>query len=413
MSSPDRTDPSGRERSLVAYVREQLRAARGTRSGPRANWREAVVGSLRDLLAESLPGYEIMRKVSDGGQGVVYEAIQRSTGQRVALKVLRAGPLADDATRARFEREVEILVRLNHPNIVRVIDSGLVAGCSYYVMDFISGHELDRYVSANDLPIRDTLLLFARVCDAVNAAHLNGVIHRDLKPNNILVDAAGDPHLLDFGFAKIESQDQRAQAPQLSLSGQFFGALNWASPEQIERGSHAVDTRSDVYSLGVILFQLLTRRFPYDVSGTYEQVMRAIRSVEPAHPGEIRRELAGDAERIILKCLSKEPSHRYETAGALAQDIRRYLAGEPIEAGPDSSWYVIKTKLAQHRVAASVITRLRGLGQPRSNCCWRVVVRVPACKPAVRLSAVAGCGAAQEDGRGGAASDVAVVPTTY
>ncbi|HNQ22128.1 MAG TPA: serine/threonine-protein kinase [Phycisphaerae bacterium] len=381
MNAPEGTDPSSRERSLVAYVLEQLRAARrsgaetlatGKASGPpsdatasiverlrvpRPSWTGSGQRSLQSLLADSLPNYEILRKVSGGGQGIVYEAIQRSTKQRVALKVLKAGPLADDAMRARFEREVEILVRLNHPNIVRVIDCGVVVGCSYYVMDFVPGRELDRYVSAHDLPVRDTLQLFAKTCDAVSAAHLNGVIHRDLKPNNILVDAGGEPYLLDFGFAKVGDAKEGPSAQYISMPGQFFGALAWASPEQVELGTHYVDTRSDVYSLGVILFQLLTRRFPYDVSGTFEDIKHSIRFADPARPSGLRKELHGEVEAILLRCLHKEPSQRYETAGALAQDVRRFLAGEPIMAPPpgNRSWYMFKKTLARHRIAASVI----------------------------------------------------------
>ena len=200
------------------------------------------------------------------------------------------------------------------------------------------------------------LSLFARICDGVNAAHLRGVIHRDLKPGNILVDDQGQPHVLDFGLAKLTDDSAAATEPAhaMTVTGQFVGSLPWASPEQAAGRSDEIDIRTDVYSLGVVLYQLLTGRFPYPVAGRIDEVVRHIVHDSPARPSAIRRPIDRELETIVLKCLAKEPERRYQSAGELARDLRRYLAGEAIEARRDSLTYVISKGLARHRVAAFV-----------------------------------------------------------
>src|ERR1051325_6521478 len=194
----------------------------------------------------SLPGYEIVEEIFRGGQGVVYRARQRSTGRTVAVKVMRAGPFSGANERARFELEVQVLGQLNHPNIVGIVDSGMAAGSYYFVMEFVQGAPLDRWIVPNlpavspaspgAMSIRETraaqrqiLSLFAKICEAVHAAHLRGIIHRDLKPNNVLIDDAGEPHILDFGLAKVNSPETDEG---VTVTGQFMGSLPWASPEQ-------------------------------------------------------------------------------------------------------------------------------------------------------------------------------------
>src|ERR1041385_1094624 len=222
----------------------------------------------RSLL---VPGYRILSEIQRGGQGVVYQAIQESTQRKMAIKVLKEGPFADHIELARFEREVDILSRLDHPHIVAIHDRGLIDGHAYYVMDYIAGKPLDAYVAGGELEIDAVLTLFAKVCEAVNVAHMRGVIHRDLKPGNIRVNDEGEPRILDFGLAKIEQEVAGASsARQMTLTGQFVGSLPWASPEQAEGQSELLDIRSDVYSLGVVLYQLLTGRFPYPVTGRIE-----------------------------------------------------------------------------------------------------------------------------------------------
>ncbi|MHC4064235.1 MAG: serine/threonine-protein kinase [Planctomycetota bacterium] len=312
---------------------------------------------------DSLPGYEIVRRIHHGGQGVVYQAVQQSTKRKVAIKVMREGPFAGPHDRARFEREVEILGALHHPHIVTIHASGTAAGHFYYVMDYISGHALDVYMASNGWSIDETLRLFEKICGAVNAAHLRGVTHRDLKPSNIRIDGEGEPHILDFGLAKIatdsETDDRASQ--MMTVTGQFVGSLPWSSPEQAEGLPGRIDLRTDVYSLGVVFYQMLTGRFPYTVVGPVREVMDNIIEAEPTKPSTIRREINDEVETIVLKCLSKAPERRYQSAGELAGDIHRYLTGRPIEAKRDSTWYVFRKTVRRYKLTVAVAATVAGL----------------------------------------------------
>ena len=301
---------------------------------------------------DSFTGYKIIREIHRGGQGVVYQAIQESTRCKVAIKVMKEGPFAGPSDRARFDREIQVLGQLNHPNIVTIHDTGSAAGSHYFVMDYISGQPLDVYMAGGERTIDETLKLFGKICEAVNAAHLRGIIHRDLKPGNIRVDAEGEPHVLDFGLAKVATTE--GDASMMTMTGQFIGSLPWASPEQAEGAPGKIDVRTDVYSLGVILYQMLTNRFPYEVIGNMRDVLDRIMRAEPARPSTIRKQVNDEVETIVLKCLSKEHERRYQTAGDLARDVWRYLKGEPIEAKRDRGWYVLKKTLWRHKAAVSV-----------------------------------------------------------
>lgn len=334
-------DAAPRERDLIA----QARAAAG-----RAGESSVVEATLP--LPRNFPGFDVVKEVHRGGQGVVYQAVQRATRRRVAIKVFHEGPFASARDRARFEREVDILAQLEHPNIVGIIDRGVTdTGSFYFVMDYVSGRTLDACLSETR-SIDECLRLFVKVCDAVNAAHLKGVIHRDLKPSNIRVDADGEPHILDFGLAKIASSDvlESGDHRLMTMTGQFVGSLPWASPEQASGASGSVDVRTDVYSLGVVMYQMLTfGRFPYTVIGNMRDVLDNIMRAEPARPSTIRRQINDEVETIVLKALSKDRERRYQSAGDLARDIRRYLAGEPIEAKRDSGWYVLGKTISRHK----------------------------------------------------------------
>ncbi|MGD9688775.1 MAG: protein kinase [Phycisphaerales bacterium] len=347
---------SDREQALIAGALKQASPRPGSASFPLRP---------REIDKNAIPGYEILREIHRGGQGVVYQALQKSTQRKVAIKVVHGGPFAGPRERARVEREVRILAGLDHPNIVKIHDSGEVPGAAgtgggtfYYVMDYVSGHSLDALISKDQKPVADVLRLFVDIADAVSAAHLKGVIHRDLKPSNIRVDPSGKPHVLDFGLAKLSIPDESdGHRPRvMTMTGQFIGSLPWASPEQATGAPGAVDIRTDVYSLGVMLYQVLTGRFPYQVVGQMREVLDNILTVEPARPSTVRKQVNDEVETIVLKCLAKEPERRYQSAGELARDLRRYLAGEPIEAKRDSGWYFVTKTLRRHRVAVGVAT---------------------------------------------------------
>jgi serine/threonine protein kinase/WD40 repeat protein len=393
----DRSEPTPSEeryRRLVGAARSQFEASAtaSTRATPSAQ------APRRYEPVPELPGYDLAAEIHRGGQGVVYRAQQRSTGRTVAIKFLRAGSFSPSHERVRFEREIHVLGQLNHPNIVGIIDSGIAAGGAYFVMDYIDGRRLDEWVSdwrADRLrtegpgPVEavfrsrrggksgfgQALQLFIRVCDAVSAAHLRGVIHRDLKPSNVLVDSAGEPHILDFGLAKVVDGQWDLGKSEVTQTGHFMGSLPWASPEQAAGASAQVDVRTDVYSLGVMLYQTLTGRFPYPVSGNVRAVLERIATAEPARPSTVNRAIDDEVSTIVLKCLAKEPERRYQSAGELARDLRHYLNDEPIEAKRDSTWYVLRKTLRRHRMALSVGAGFVALVAASAVLAWVLSVR--------------------------------------
>jgi hypothetical protein len=303
----------------------------------------------------------------------------------------------------RFEREIDVVAKLEHPNIVRLYDRGLTdQGFPYFVMEFIDGVSLDDLIAATatkdelavpgegslqgeesssreatpvsesghhfDSSPRGTLRLMVRVCEAVDYAHQHGVIHRDIKPSNIIVDSRGEPHLLDFGLAKRILEEAGApHTATLSLAGEFMGSLPWASPEQTDGSPGQIDERTDVYSLGVTLFQALTHELPYHIGTTFAEALDNIRGTEPKRPSSLNRQLDDDVDAIMLKCLAKEPDRRYQDAAELGDDLRRYLAGEPIEAKSDSVTYRMRKRLRRHRTtvllsAAVILVMAIGAG---------------------------------------------------
>ena len=220
-------------------------------------------------------------------------------------------------------------------------------------MEYIRGLSLDAYLSDKNLSIAATLRLFRAICAAVNYAHQRGVIHRDLKPGNVRVDAEGQPHILDFGLAKVAGTDLTQGAP-MTVTGEFMGTLAYASPEQTTGDPNLIDIRTDVYSLGVVLYEMLTGKYPYPVVGQMAEVLKNIAEAEPNKPSTIRRQINDEVETIVLRCLQKQRDRRYQSAGELARDIEHFLAGEPIEAKRDSGWYVIRKSLRRYRAAVAV-----------------------------------------------------------
>jgi serine/threonine protein kinase len=358
---------SDRDAALVEFAHRQARRRPASAPTPAPSGSVRPVGQLPP--ADSFPGYQIIREIHRGGQGVVYLALHKTTKRKVAIKVMHEGPFAGHRDRIRFEREVQILAQLSHPGIVTVHDSGSSSGSFFYVMDYISGQTLDVFMAGHggaggERPLEDTLRLFAKICEAVNAAHLKGVIHRDLKPANIRIDAQGEPHVVDFGLAKVAVPETASAGPGggvpelMTMTGQFVGSIPWASPEQAQGSPDNIDTRTDVYSLGVVLYQMLTGKFPYQVVGPMRDVLDNILHAEPAKPSAAHKHPKGmdsDVDTIVLKCLAKDRERRYQSAGELARDIRHFLAGEPIEAKSDSAFYVLSKTLSRHRVSAGFV----------------------------------------------------------
>ncbi|MCP4614238.1 MAG: serine/threonine protein kinase [Planctomycetes bacterium] len=302
-------------------------------------------------------GYQIIEEMPRGGQAFVYKAIHKATKAKVALKVLTPGSLASAKVRRRFEREVDLISGLKHPYIVSIRDSGIAKGHYYFAMEYLQGLMLDQYISFQGLSLQETLELFSKMCDAITHAHQHGVIHRDLKPSNIMVDERGDPHILDFGLAKAAGSLSDTIS-MVSMTGEIQGTLAYMSPEQASGQTDLIDTRTDVYSLGVILYQLLTGQFPYDISGTTAQILRNIESNEPIRPRNIVSKFNSEVEAIILKCLDKKPSCRYHSAADLQDDIQHWLNGEPLVAKSHSSIYVLYKLAGRHKYTATVVALL-------------------------------------------------------
>ncbi len=293
--------------------------------------------------------YRILRRHGEGGMGTVYEAEQDHPRRTVALKVIRAGGATAEVL-SRFRHEAEILARLQHAGIAQVYEAGIgVDGRPFFAMEFIRGMTMDEYARSRGLDPRARLELLARVCDAMQHAHDKGVIHRDLKPSNILVDDSGQPKVLDFGVAHVTAAELLSTAGR-TQAGQLLGTLSYMSPEQVAADPAGIDGRSDVYTLGVILFELLAQRLPYQVDRLPgHEVARVIQQQEPSRLGSINALYRGDIEIIVAKALEKAKSRRYASAGDLASDIRRYLRGEAIQARPASALYQIRKFTRRHK----------------------------------------------------------------
>ncbi|NOG55447.1 MAG: serine/threonine protein kinase [Planctomycetes bacterium] len=336
-------------------------------SAAASRWAEEAGPAAGRLL--EIDGYEIGEEIHRGGQGVVYRARQVATNREVAVKVLLAGTFATERQRLRFEREIELAAALRHPNIVTVHDSGRTAdGSEYLVMEYVRGQPLDAYARhvsdygatapKSRARVCELLALFEQVCRAVTYAHQHGVIHRDLKPANILVDVDGAPHVLDFGLAKAlestASHDGGGNTPgihdTLTMPDSFLGTLAYAAPEQVRGDSAAIDVRTDVYAIGVMLYEALTGSLPFAMNQPLPDVLHAIAESAPASMARHASFLIDTELRtIVLKALSKEKGRRYQSADAFRADISHYIAGDPIDARRDSSFYLLGKTLKRYR----------------------------------------------------------------
>lgn len=311
------------------------------------------VGAI-DAQPDGIGPYRIIAHLGEGGMGTVYHAEQAHPRRAVALKVVRAG-VATPASLRRFEHEVDFLGRLEHPGIARIYDAGRapeeLGGQPYFAMELISG----RPITECSLDREGRLRLLLEVCDAVQHAHSRGIVHRDLKPENILVDAEGRPKILDFGIALAIDADASPTAG-LTQTGLLLGTVQYMSPEQALAMPGGVDARTDVYSLGVIGYELLSGRLPYDLGALNPlDALRVIREVDPKPLGSIRSELGGDLETIFETALEKERTRRYASASDLAADIRRFLDGEPILARPIGPGGRLLKWMGRHRALVIAI----------------------------------------------------------
>ncbi len=302
----------------------------------------------------TLGGFRILEEIGNGSQGVIYKAEQPGTRRVVALKVIREGVLASGRERLRFENEIQVASQLKHPSIVAVFESGCDHGREFFAMEYADGEPLDVYLAKHTLTPDETVRLFQPICDAVSYAHRQGVIHRDLKPSNIIVGEAGIAHILDFGLAKRMNRPAEVEITQI---GSFAGTWYYASPEQVAADGREIDVRSDVYSLGVILYEALTDAVPYPIRGvTRDQIAFQILEAAPIRPSLIRKEINDELDTIVLQSLQKDPTRRYQSASALQEDLRRFLAGDAIEAKRDSRWYVLRKTLRRYYWQACAAT---------------------------------------------------------
>ncbi|MBV8524381.1 MAG: serine/threonine protein kinase [Acetobacteraceae bacterium] len=312
-----------------------------------------------DALPKQIGRYRILGVLGEGGMGIVYQAEQDNPCRSVALKIIRRGFAGVELFR-RFELESQVLGRLQHPGIAQIYEAGIANSGSgpqpYFAMELIRGESLLQYADAHRLNTRQRLELIAKVSEAVHHAHQRGIIHRDLKPANILVDESGQPKILDFGLARATDTD--AQATRQTDVGQIIGTLTYMSPEQVLADPLELDTRTDVYSLGVILYELLAGCLPYKIGQQTYAAAATIREHDPAPLSRVSRAYKGDIETIVGKALQKDKSRRYASAAAMSADIGRYLNYEPIAARPPSLIYQLQKFVRRYRALVSAVTVL-------------------------------------------------------
>ena len=293
--------------------------------------------------------YELLEEIGRGGQGVVYRAHQKSLNRTVALKVIGLGPWATEAHLKRFRREAEAAASLDHPFIVPIHEVGEREGCCYFSMNFVEGGQLDEVVRREPIPIRRAVELIAKVARTVHYAHEHGILHRDIKPGNILLDVKGEPHLTDFGLARLVETEST-----VTRTLDVMGTPSYMAPEQAAGNNAAVSSATDIYGLGAVFYQLLTGHPPFTGGTTFETV-RLVLDTEPRAPRLINPKVDRDLSTICLKCLEKDPKRRYSSALALAEDLEHWLKHEPIRA-KRSGFFTHGRKWVRRKPAIAVLS---------------------------------------------------------
>lgn len=327
-------------------------------------WLECLRRASWDVPLGHIGPYEILHEIGRGGQGVVYRARQPGTGRDIAVKRLISGSFASVEARQRFEREIRATAALDHPHIVTVFAREIIDGQPVLAMQWIDGVPITEWTAptntessagaatlhrgAGRRALPEMLGALLKVTQAVHYAHQRGLIHRDLKPSNILVDARGEPHLLDFGLAKIIDAPEDDAAALTQAEG-VVGTPSYAAPEQLEGAADGIDIRADVYALGVVLYRMLTGELPHAPSRSAAQALAAIRAAGPAPPSRRVAECDRELDAIVLKALAVDPGERYQSMDAFAADLRRYLAGEPVAAHPPGVAYQLRKFITRHR----------------------------------------------------------------
>jgi predicted Ser/Thr protein kinase len=320
---------------------------------------EAAGGPPRERpMPRTIGRYRILAIVGEGGMGTVYEAEQEQPRRTVALKVVKPGLTSPEVLR-RFEHESQSLARLQHPGIAQIYEAGIAdtgfGQQPWFAMEFIRGLSLLEFAKARQLNTRQRLEILIKTCEAMHHAHMRGIVHRDLKPANILVDESGQPKIVDFGVARITDGD--VQSTRDTRFGDLVGTLAYMSPEQVLADPLELDARTDVYTLGVLLYELLAGRLPYQVSGILPQTIRVIREEDPEPLGRLNRSYRGDLETIVNKALAKDKTQRYGSAADLSADLCRYLTNDPILARPPSASYQVRKFAARYkRLAVAVVS---------------------------------------------------------
>ena len=354
---------AGVDSSAVALQAGAAKADPRRRMTPAISDKPARAAKTSERFAEllgELGDYELLEEVGRGGQGVVFRARQKSLNRTVALKVISLGQWASEAHLKRFRREAEAAASLDHPGIVPIHEVGERDGSCYFSMKFIEGGQLDEVVRRKPMSIRQAAELIAKVARTVHYAHEHGILHRDIKPGNILLDKNGEPHLTDFGLARLLDTQS-----SVTRTIDVLGTPSYMAPEQAAGETTKLSKATDVYGLGAVLYQLLTGQPPFAGGTTYETI-RLLRDTEPRPPRLLNPKIDRDLSTICLKCLEKDPQRRYSSALALAEDLEHWLKHEPIQAKP-SGFFTHGRKWVRRNPSTTVLVDVAGRPRSRSE----------------------------------------------